>query len=305
MAYLPYLVTGDYYYLEELQFWGMWNVFSSNPGYRDTSSGLVMSDQTRGQAWSLRTLGEAAYISPDKDSLKSAFNNILNANLDWYNANYTNSPSANKLGVIVNGYALSYSNQNAVAPWQDDFFTSAIGHLTELGFAKAQPLLAWKAQFPVQRMVGTGACWIDAAEYTMLVRSSNSSPYYSSMADVYLANHGADVLGLGCNSSLMVTLLGQLDGELMKIGQMTGYSDSAIGYPSNMQPALAYSANLNSAGRAAWTQFMARTVKPNYGYGPQFAIVPALSRSLPSRLPKAAAFSSHIDHVAGASLLPG
>ena len=34
LAYLPYLVTGDYYYLEELQFWTMFNLFRTNPGYR-------------------------------------------------------------------------------------------------------------------------------------------------------------------------------------------------------------------------------------------------------------------------------
>ncbi len=31
MAYLPYLVTGDYFYLEELQFWASWNVFALEP----------------------------------------------------------------------------------------------------------------------------------------------------------------------------------------------------------------------------------------------------------------------------------
>jgi hypothetical protein len=47
------------------------------------------------------------------------------------------------------------------------------------------------------------------------------------------------------------------------------------GYPSNLQPALAYAADvLGDAGKKAWAQFMARSVKPNYGTGPQFAIVP-------------------------------
>jgi hypothetical protein len=68
LAYLPYLVTGDYYYLEELQFWAMWNSFSSNPGYREYEKGLYKSDQMRGQAWSLRTAAEAAYITPDARS---------------------------------------------------------------------------------------------------------------------------------------------------------------------------------------------------------------------------------------------
>jgi hypothetical protein len=42
-----------------------------------------------------------------------------------------------------------------------------------------------------------------------------------------------------------------------------------------MQPALAYGADaLGDAGKKAWAQFMARSVKPDYSTGPQFAIVP-------------------------------
>jgi hypothetical protein len=45
-----------------------------------------------------------------------------------------------------------------------------------------------------------------------------------------------------------------------------------------MQPALAYAADLpgaaGDAGKRAWRQFMARSVKPDYSAAPQFAIVP-------------------------------
>jgi hypothetical protein len=61
----------------------------------------------------------------------------------------------------------------------------------------------------------------------------------------------------------------------LKVGEMTGYSSSETGFPSNMQPALAYAADAGGdAGKKAWAQFMARSVKPDYGMGPQFAIVP-------------------------------
>ena len=64
-------------------------------------------------------------------------------------------------------------------------------------------------------------------------------------------------------------------GRIWQLGQMFGYSSSEMGYPSNMQPALAYAADaLGETGSAAWTVFMNRSVKPNYGLGPQFAIVP-------------------------------
>jgi hypothetical protein len=269
LAYLPYLVTGDYYYLEELQFWAMWNVFSDNPGYRQFEKGLVQPDQVRGQAWSLRTLAEAAYITPDNNQLKSHFTKILDNNLEWFNQTYTNNPSANKLGIIINGYAVVYDNNKGMAPWMDDFFTSAVGHTAELGFDKAVPLLKWKAKFPIDRMTAPGACWVDGAIYTLYVRDSVSSPVYSSMAEAYKVSHTADFLGLACNSSAMASSL------KLKVGEMTGYSSVPTGYPSNMQPALAFAADaMGTSGKAAWTVFMNRSVKPDYSSAPQFAIVP-------------------------------
>jgi hypothetical protein len=56
---------------------------------------------------------------------------------------------------------------------------------------------------------------------------------------------------------------------------MVGYSTSVAGYPSNMQPALAYAVDAGLPNAAAgWGQFMARSVKPDYGHSPQFAIIP-------------------------------
>jgi hypothetical protein len=268
-AYLPYLVSGDRYYLEELQFWAMYNVFSSNPGYRNDVQGLLMRDQVRGQAWSLRTLGQAAYITPDAHPLKRHLNAILDSNLAWYNATYSNKADANKLGVIVNGPAVIYQNNIAIAPWQDDFFTAAVGHVAELGFREAEPLLKWKARFPIGRMVGDGTCWTEGASYNYVVRSSSSSPLFGSIGEAYAATVGPELARLPCNS-------GQLTAQLKKTpGDMGGYASTTIGFPSNLQPALAYTAGVGGeAGRKAWAQFMKRSVKPDYGESPQFAIVP-------------------------------
>jgi hypothetical protein len=268
-AYLPYLVTGDYYYLEELQFWAMWDQFSSNPGYRQNIKGLLQQEQVRAQAWSLRTLAEAAYITPDGDRLKSHFAQILTSNLDWYNDTYTNNATANKLGVIVNGYAMGYNDGKGMAPWMDDFFTSAISHVSELGFDKATPLLLWKAKFPVDRITAPGVCWIDGSIYALNIRDSATSAFYMTMAEAYAASHTADFLNLACGSTAMAASLN------LKVGEMTGYSGATEGYPSNMQPALAAAADvLGTAGKAAWTLFMSRSVKPDYRTEPQFAIVP-------------------------------
>jgi hypothetical protein len=268
-AYLPYLLTGDYYYLEELQFWAMYDVFYSNPAYRQHEKGLFQSDQVRAQAWGMRTLGEAAYITPDDHPLKQAFVRILDANLDWYNAAYTSNQGANRLGALVNGHAFAYFDGTGIAPWQDDFFTSAIGHVAELGFDKARPLLAWKVRFPIIRMLDRDACWIDGAIYAMKLRASANGPVFGSIGEAWRASRKPELEGLACGSAEMAAAL------KLKVGEMTGYSSSETGFPSNMQPALAYAADAGGdAGRKAWAAFMVRSVKPDYGAGPQFAIVP-------------------------------
>jgi hypothetical protein len=89
------------------------------------------------------------------------------------------------------------------------------------------------------------------------------------MAEMYQASHTSLFSALGCNTLAMAASLG------LKQGEMTGYSASVVGYPSNMQPALAYAADVaGAAGVNAWGIFNARSVKPDYSAGPQFAIVP-------------------------------
>ena len=267
-AYLPYLVTGDYYYLEELQFWAMWNVFATNPGYRKNIQGLLGTHQVRGQAWSLRTLGEAAYITPDNHPLKKDFAAILKSNLDWYNATFSENSASNGLGVLDLKPAVVYKGKTAVAPWQDDFFTSAVGHVAELGFTDAQPLLKWKAKFPIARMVGEGACWVNAANYTITVRDSPTAPTYDSIAQAHRSTMG-ELAALPCDGQELAAATKR------QVGDMGGYAGTAIGFPSNLQPALAYATDVSGeAGKKAWARFMSRSVKPNYGKAPQFAIVP-------------------------------
>ena len=268
LAYLPYMVTGDYYYLEELQFWAMYNVLAPNPNYREQAKGILQSNQVRGQAWGLRSLVDAAYITPDADKLKSHFTSFVSNNLAWYNKTYSDNAQANQLGVLLNG-AFAYQSGTGVAPWQDDFFTSVIGHATELGFTDAKRLLNWKAKYSLQRMTDGGLCWIDAAMYSMKIKDSGSSAIYSTMKQVAVANQSEALRALTCASVEMAKLL------KLKTGEMTGYSSSAIGYPSNMQPALAYSVSVSGTqGQKAWNTFITRGGQPDYTGAPQFAVVP-------------------------------
>ena len=142
-----------------------------------------------------------------------------------------------------------------------------------MGFTKATALLKYKATFPIKRMVGEGACYIRGSMYSMMVRDSTSSPFYTTIGEAFKASNTLDLGGnfnaLQCASAEMATSL------KLKVGEMTGYSSGHEGYPSNMQPALAYAADVGGTeGIKAWSVFMLRSVKPNYTLGPQFNIIP-------------------------------
>lgn len=265
-SYVPYLVTGDYYHLEELQFWASFNSFQIAPQYRGAGKGLVMDNQVRGQAWTLRTVAEAAYITPDNDPQKASLMAIANHNIDYFNTTYTNNAGANKLGVVTNGYAIEYDANTGLAPWQDDFLTSAIGRMVELGFTNAQPFLAWKSKFVVERMVGSGYCWIQGSAYSLKVRDSASAPFYTTIGQAYQASNSA-IAQLACGSAAMGAALG------LRAGEMAG-GVSPIGQQGIMQPALAYAVGVNANGAKAWSQFIARPYKPDFSQEPNYAVLP-------------------------------
>jgi hypothetical protein len=292
LVYLPYLITGERFYLDELHFWAAWNPLETAPD-NHAGLGLVRWQQLRGQAWSLRTLGHAAYITPDIHPLKAYFTAQLAANIDWYTATYVKG-NPNKLGIYDGSGEGAFQlggtpAGTGVAPWQDDYFTWAIGHLVELGFSAAEPLLKWKAQFVVGRLTAPGFDPIMAADYFYKVRDAAGAPVYGSFAELYQKNYSGDVIADDDRKPMSVAGKKWIDqktpaeqsewiraaGRKWTEGQTFGYAGSNMGYPSNMQPALATAVSLGAPGADnAWQVFESRTVKPNYADGPQFAIVP-------------------------------
>ena len=288
LAYLPYLVTGDYYYLEETQFWAASNPLATAPGNSGNGLGLVRWQQLRGQAWSLRTLAHAAYITPDSHPLKGYFNAQLDNNLEFYNAVYVVG-NPNNLG-MYDGSGPAAFTIDVSAPWQDDFLTWSFGYMSELGYSKATPILRWKAKYPVGRM-GPEYCWIQGAAYALQMRGADGR-VFNSFDSLYRANFGGATLfndnsqpfthprGLRfidqpCGSQAQADFLGLANGFGWAVGRMAGYADSTVGYPANMQPALAVSATTGIPNASqAWTTFANRASKPDYRQEPQWAIVP-------------------------------
>jgi hypothetical protein len=250
IAFLPYAITGDYFQLEELQFWANWNMLMANPYSRGMEKGLLKWGQLRAQAWSMRTLGQAAWITPDAHPLKKYFNDRVAFNLAWYVENYPRNPAINPFGYMENDFPYE---PYGIAPWMDDFFTWSMAYLHKLGFDQALTMAQWKAKFVVGRMTDPGFCWLQASVYSVQVGTAAKVPYRT-WAELYKANFPTGA----CTGF-----------------KMDGYPDEATGYGANMQPALAAAVDVNAPGAAeAWEKYQTRNPKQDFSALPEFAVVP-------------------------------
>lgn len=75
---LPYLMTGDPYWLDGLEMWHGRNSLGTNPGYRNYNNMTVYgSGQIRAMGWTYRTMFNAAALLPDDDPLKPVFRQMI------------------------------------------------------------------------------------------------------------------------------------------------------------------------------------------------------------------------------------
>lgn len=316
-AYLPYLLTGDFFYLEELHFWNNFNLILPNCAYRNYHQGVMSYGQVRGQAWNIRTMAQCAAITPDDHPYKSAANYFLDNTAAAYLVSHVSAPvpgdvtgigrhhtafGASGDGAVytekdwdVAGARIADDGSAGVAPWQDDFLMAALKHAYDLtGKADLLKIMQWKAKFVVGRMNCRLHNGVDSAVYSLRVREGKGMPFYATVDECYLNTFLPERYATPVDSPERLAYLIKLQGAqttALKQGEIIGHSSSPLGYPSNMQPALAAAVEIGAPGALeAWTRFAARPSKPNYGAAPQFNIeprnmAPAVQVPLPTPAP--------------------
>jgi len=143
LAYVPYLVTGDFYDLEEAYFWANYALLAQWPVPRQDGRG-IMCDQIRGDAWGLRNIADAAFIAPDGDPEGRYFDERIHNNMAEMTAKMYGPPEYNKLGfwgvrTVEDARIGNPANPRwmITAPWEHDYLIWSLHHLTELGYADA------------------------------------------------------------------------------------------------------------------------------------------------------------------------
>lgn len=264
IGFTAYLITGRFYFMEQLQFCATANFLKNQDNTRQFSKGVFLStagsNTTRGAAWAIRTLAQAACATPDDDALRAEFVASMAANADYYHARYVAQPN-NPFGFVTpySNYTVG-SGKYSEAAWMQDFFTAATGYAISLDLglppastARLSEFFAWKAQSIIGRLGGAGSSeylYRDAGVYTITVApgeapdfNAGKGPWYPSWGALYAATLGRAPDGAG----------GELRG---------GNFPDASSYWGNMQPAIAYAVEHRVPG--AGDAYARMTSAPNF-----------------------------------------
>ncbi len=161
LAYVPYLITGDYYYLEEVQWWANANLLSAGVASREGKKGYLWSGQVRGVAWSMRQLIHAAALSPDEGPGKKYFEKKLHSNLAWFKDFVDGKHAIYKptnIGTYTPGAKATFTERKwktqkrtylTMAGWMHNFLTWAISHAAEQGYDDAIPMRDYLMKYTV------------------------------------------------------------------------------------------------------------------------------------------------------------
>jgi hypothetical protein len=154
---VPYLLTGDAFYLESMQLWTGAQSVAYAPGLygRGLPGYGGIQDQVRGNAWVIRNRVLAAQLSPDGSPERRYFNQLLDdAVALWLGQRGVADPyfdnHPNRIWAATN-YAFTWSPlrfwqqldpyNHEASPWMDWYFMAELGFVRDLG-APTDSLLA-------------------------------------------------------------------------------------------------------------------------------------------------------------------
>jgi hypothetical protein len=177
LVFIPYIVTGDKYFLDEIYFWAAYNLGRGTRGRAGTknltpdmtgtlSDGIIV-DQIRGEAWGFRNVAYGAIFGTDGDIekdyfLRKSYNNIA----QWHS--YENKYPLKFWKVNIYTYPKSsdwnVNLKHTNAPWENDYMLHVLIHLNDLGMG-TKPILNWFSQFIINRFSHPDFNWFLGASY--------------------------------------------------------------------------------------------------------------------------------------------
>lgn len=197
-GYAAYLFSGDYWHYETM-------MLHAAVVYLCRTSGQgvnrLLTAETRGVAWNLRTIGQACALAPSEDaSLLTDYQTLLATQYTHWQ-NIKNTAGVNQLGSLHQYVMGLWSGVGSIPPWMTEFWIATNGHLSDIEpLASMNTLIDvrdWMYRWVVNRLGPSGAnnyCFTQAGQYSITIAASNNTDattWFDSWGDVYAATFGA------------------------------------------------------------------------------------------------------------------
>ncbi len=154
---IPYLVTGERYYSDELAMQAAWAIFGRWPVLREGGVKAIDVEQVRASAWSLRDISDAAFLLPDAHPSKDYLKRALEKNLQITKKKYIDDQAMAAAGDLE-GYFEEFVHREPerITPWQNDYMAISLWLAALRGNDDARALMAWSANFHARRFIDPG-----------------------------------------------------------------------------------------------------------------------------------------------------
>jgi|GEM_PF-1062178 len=283
---LLYMLTGDYWYWEQLDFWSSFGASNSNGAFTTGTYGRGptgaeggIPGQVRGQAWVFRTRVRAAMLAPDNAPQKAYYSSLTDDAIAIWEGehNITNTKhfqSANwNWGYSIMGgddpsplyhwdkgnsgtAQASCLNLNLVceasSPWMDNFMVFALGRGEELGY-DAELIRQWAATHLIDQLTHPDYDPYLVASYREPTTAQSNCEWFNSWGDM------ANTLTSSCTPAI--------------VGFNNTKNDAQHGYTNIALAASAYVTDLEN-GDNAWAFMSPCLDNPVLDDNPKFAIRP-------------------------------
>jgi hypothetical protein len=193
LAYVPYLLTGDRYYAEEMAFWANYSMLRTYPqnGVRG-ANGILAYNEVRGYGWALRNIADAAAYYPDASPVRAYLAQKVTANLQWLDAYANAQGSSNPFKILW----LNKRPEGAqyISMWEQNYLAHAIDRANKQGFAGGLAHRDAIARFQL-RMFTSDPDYprAQAAPYIVAVGTPGSPfTYFTTMAQIWAGTRGQE-----------------------------------------------------------------------------------------------------------------
>ncbi|MDO9710536.1 beta strand repeat-containing protein [Paracraurococcus lichenis] len=190
LSFVPYILTGERWILDNLQAQAAFNLTSVWPAQRGTAGDVIVDDQqVRSMAWGLREIENALWATPDGTPEKAWLQQVSDDNWSFL---VSHIPAWTAAEGELHGYLPTTTTPN-IAPWQQDFFASTAIAAASRGNAEAMTYLNWAKNFLIGRFeqADNGFVLNDGMAYSLVAADPATGLRYKTWAEVGAATRAA------------------------------------------------------------------------------------------------------------------